>query len=83
MREILSGCIVMGASTSALFFFTFWRRTADRLFLLMGIAFLIMAVNGLFLGLASPSGEGSVPIYISRLVDFGLVAAAVVDKNRS
>lgn len=83
MRTLLSGCIVMGAATSALFFFQFWRKTADRLFLLMAIAFVIMSGNAVLLGLWDPSEEGGLTIYVSRLVAFGLVAAAVIDKNRS
>lgn len=82
MRALLSGFIVMGAATSALFFVRFWRRTRDRLFVLMATAFMIMAVNAAFLGLGEPSDEGRIPLYLSRLVAFGVVAAAVVDKNR-
>jgi len=83
VRTLLSGCIVMGAATSALFFFRFWRKTADRLFFLMAIAFVIMAGNAVLLGLWDPSEEGGLTIYVSRLVAFGLVAVAVIDKNRS
>lgn len=83
MRSLLSGWLAMGGAVSAFFFQRFWKRTADRLFLLLAVAFALMAVNAVLLGLLSPDHEQRTFVYVSRLLAFALVAMAVVQKNRS
>jgi hypothetical protein len=78
----LLGVIVMGSLSASAFFFRFWRRTRDLLFLGFSAAFLIEGVNrSAFLFLDAPN-EGHPVIYSVRLFSYALILAAVVYKNR-
>jgi hypothetical protein len=71
------------AWVAGLFFLRFWRETSDRLFLLFGTAFWLIALCWALLGLFSPIAEARPYIYAIRLVAFLLIIAAILDKNRS
>jgi len=79
----LLGAIVMASATAALFFLKFWRQTRDRLFLFFSAAFAIDALTRLFLALVPHSDEQEPLFYVGRLVTFGLIILAIVDKNTS
>ena len=68
--------------TVGLFFFRFWRDTGDRLFLLFGSAFWLLSLTWLLLALLDPAAETRPYVYAIRLVAFGLIIAATIDKNR-
>lgn len=73
----------MGAVLASLFFLRFWRKTSDRFFLAFAVAFLLLALNQ---GLAQWIGAADERIgytYLLRVVAFGLILAAVIDKNLS
>ena len=80
---------VLGASTMAclvivLFFARFWRDSGDRFFALFALAFLIFGVNRFVLLFLDEDDESRRTIvYLMRLGAFGLIIAAIVDKNRS
>jgi uncharacterized membrane protein HdeD (DUF308 family) len=78
----LAGASTLAAAAIALFFLRFWRDTRDRLFLLFAIAFAVFAANRLALTILDDEGEGRTLIYLARAGAFGLIIAAVVDKNR-
>jgi uncharacterized membrane protein HdeD (DUF308 family) len=78
----LLGAVAMGSLVAALFFLRFWQQTRDSFFLLFAIAFGLDAVTRLALGLFNPSQETEPLFYISRLVTFSLIIAAIVQKNR-
>jgi hypothetical protein len=81
MRQILIGMLVMGYAVGGLFFFRFWKKTRDRLFLLFGLAFVALGFQQLLLGLLDLTNE-SLPLpYLIRLFAFGLILFAIVDKN--
>jgi O-antigen/teichoic acid export membrane protein len=82
MRELFSGAIATAAFVAALYFFKFWRRSADRLFVLFAAAFALLAANAVALGLTHPVGEFEVAIYLVRLAAFVLILVAIIDKNR-
>jgi uncharacterized membrane protein HdeD (DUF308 family) len=73
----MAGCFV-----AALFFYRFWRRTLDRLFVWFSTAFLLLGVERLMLAVTHANETSSPLIYVLRLVAFGLIIAAIVDKNR-
>lgn len=77
----LAGAATIAAAAISLFFLRFWRDTRDRLFLLFAIAFAIFAVNRLALTIVDQEGETL--LYAARAGAFGLIIAAVADKNRA
>jgi Family of unknown function (DUF5985) len=80
--SVLMGAVAMASFVAMLFFLRFWRQTTDRLFLLFACAFGIDAVTRLGIGLANASEESEPLFYIGRLVMFGLIIMAIVQKNR-
>ena len=76
------GIIVTGSLVAAAFFFRFWRKTRDPLFLGFALAFLIEGLNRMsFLSLDDPTG-GSMVAYSIRLLSYLLILAAIAYKNR-
>jgi hypothetical protein len=86
MRHIitaeLTGAVAMASSVAALFFLKFWRQTRDRFFLFFSIAFGLDAVTRFVLGMTEPSNETEPLFYIARLITFGLIIVAIIQKNR-
>jgi peptidoglycan/LPS O-acetylase OafA/YrhL len=81
MIDFLSGAVTLGYLVAAAFFFSFWRKTADRLFLAFAIAFALFALNqGLAFALTVVSEPWSL-IYALRVIGFVVILAAIVDKN--
>ena len=82
MTEFLSGGSMVAALTIAYLFFRFWRRTADRFFVLFALAFVVFGVSRLALTVLGDN-ENAVFVYASRAAAFLLIIAAIVDKNRA
>jgi hypothetical protein len=70
------------ALVAGLCFLRFWRDTHDRLFVFFAVAFWLLALCWLLLAILSPTEETRPYIYAIRLAAFGLIIAAIVDKNR-
>ena len=83
MLTFLYGMTTMGCAVAALFFLRFWRQSLDRFFLLFALAFFILSVDYGILGLVSVANEWRPYVYGVRLLAFGLIIAAIGDKNRS
>ena len=83
MRQLLLGASAMGEVVAGLFFLRFYRSTRDRLFVLFGVAFLLLAGQAVAIGIAPPDAELRGLLYLPRLVAFGLIIAAIVGKNRT
>jgi hypothetical protein len=77
----LPGMIAMGLLTAGLFFFRFWRRTGDRLFIAFGLAFCLLALNQVLLAATGIPREEQSWIYLIRLAAFALIIVAIVGKN--
>jgi uncharacterized membrane protein HdeD (DUF308 family) len=82
MMLFLHGATCMGCLVAALYFLRFWRDTRERLFVLFGVAFMVLALNRAALALSHPTAESTPYFYLARLFAFLLIAYAVVDKNR-
>lgn len=80
--NFLSGAVMTASAVVGLFFLRFWRMTHDRLFLLLAIAFGLMAVERWILLLSPADGEYRPYVYLVRLVAFVVIAAGIVDKSR-
>lgn len=74
----LSGFLMMGYATAALFFLRFWRDSHDRLFAFFALGFALLAVQRALLPVVQPVEI----LYSVRLVAFLLMAAAIIEKNR-
>ena len=82
MDEMLIGGVAVAALVAGLFFFRFWLATGDRFFILFAAAFWIEAVHRIFIYQFAGRDEASPLYYLVRLVAYGLIIAAIVDKNR-
>lgn len=80
--DFFSGAAAMAALAAALYFFRFWRRTADRFFALFALGFAAFAVNRLVLVFVPRDNENSAYVYVIRLAAFVLILLAVLEKNR-
>lgn len=81
MWQFISGMTTMGMIIAGLFFFRFWRRTTDTLFVYFGASFWILALSQ---GLAAISGiprENQSWIYLLRLAAFLLLIIGIIGKN--
>ena len=81
LEGFLLGVIVTASLTASLFFFKFWKKTRDGLFLAFGASFLVEALNRIgFLFLDVPN-EGHPTIYLVRLLSYLLILGAIIRKN--
>ena len=81
--SFLMGGIAIGSLAAALFFWRFWRMTADRFFLYFALSFGVEALDRTILGLSAPLQEQEPLIYSLRLISYGLILVAIIDKNRT
>lgn len=82
MDNILIGSIATASFVIGLFFFRFWKSTADRFFLFFAISFWIEGANRLLLIATTGLHEDSPTYYLIRLVAYMLIVIAILDKNR-
>jgi hypothetical protein len=82
MQDFLTGVATCGSWGITAFFVRFWMETRDRFFALFAAAFLILSVNWLLVAVLHPSSETRPFFYLLRLLAFGLIILAVIDKNR-
>ncbi len=82
MNDMLLGAIAMASWVAGLFFLRFWRNSGDRFFLFFAIAFWIEAVSRCCMAFMHPLLESFPIFYLMRLLAFGLIFFAIVDKNK-
>jgi hypothetical protein len=80
---LINGAVAMGSAIAGLFFLQFWTRTRDRLFVFFALAFWILGLDWVAIGVLALPGEITYSLYLPRLLAFVLIIAAIVDKNRS
>ena len=80
-RAYVSGAIWILCWVAALFFFKFWRKSGERLFLFFAAAFGLLGIERI-VGLYG-RGEGDLEGYVIRLCAFVLILVAIVQKNRA
>jgi uncharacterized membrane protein HdeD (DUF308 family) len=81
MNELLMGAIAALSFVAGLFFFRFWRSTKDKFFLYFALSFCIEGVNRIAIALSFGS-ELEPVFYLVRVVAYGLIVLAIVQKNR-
>jgi hypothetical protein len=82
MEDFLGGALAVGSFVVGLFFARFWHSTRDRFFLLFALSFWIDSAHRVALYLLLDPDTTSATQYLPRLVAYGLIIAAIVDKNR-
>ena len=80
--SFIHGCVAMGCLVVAVFFFRFWQQSRDRLFQWFALAFLVLAVSYVMLGLIQLATERRVYVFALRLVAFTLILYGIYEKNR-
>jgi hypothetical protein len=83
MIDFLTGMNAAAAAVAGTFFVRFWYQTSDRLFASFAVAFFLLSVHWIGLGLTSPAYEFRPLLYGIRLVASLVILAAIVDKNRT
>jgi hypothetical protein len=83
LYPVLMGAVAMASLVATLFFLRFWRQTQDRFFLYFAAAFALDAAARVALALSHPGDEEEPFYYAARLVTFGLIIVAIIQKNRS
>jgi hypothetical protein len=79
--EFLSGATALAYLLAGVFFLRFWRKTRDRLFLHFAFAFWLFMLNQILSSILGANGEHTGYAYILRVLGFGLIILAIVDKN--
>jgi hypothetical protein len=82
LNLFLSGAMTMAALLIAVFFLKFWRKSKDRIFLIVAISFSILAVERVVMLILNIDDESQSTIYLFRLLAFLLIIFGVIDKNR-
>jgi hypothetical protein len=82
LNQFLYGAACMASMAIALFFFQFWNRSRDRLFVLFGFAFVILAFERVVLAAIHAQNEFVPYVFVIRLLAFLVIMVAIVDKNR-
>lgn len=87
VNQAISGAILLAALAVALFFRRFWRTSRERLFLMLSLAFALLAAERFALILLPlyfvPVHEESRHwVYLIRLAAFLLILLGILEKNR-
>ncbi len=82
LYDFLAGIVTGGFLIAGLFFFRFWHRTRDSLFLAFALAFWLLGLGQSILALGNVPVEERSWIFLIRLSAFALILAAIIRKNR-
>ncbi len=82
MEQFLSGMIVMGFAIAGLLFLRYWRQTHDPLFATFAASFFLLSLNYVWLAVTNIPVEERSPLYLVRLLAFGLIIVAIARSNR-
>lgn len=82
LTSALMGATAMASAVATLFFARFFKQTRDGFFLLFAVAFGIDAATRLLMAASQIASESEPFYYLARLVTFGLIIVAIVQKNR-
>lgn len=82
MEQFLSGAVVMGFAVAGLLFLSYWRRTRERLFLTFAASFFLLAANYTWLAITQIPVEERSPLFLVRLLAFGMIIVAIIQSNR-
>ena len=78
---MITGMIAMASLIIALFFLRFWRNSRDRFFLYFALSFGIEGIHRIVATLSYDENEDSPLHYLIRLLAYGLILWAILEKN--
>jgi hypothetical protein len=81
MYDLLTGAMAMASIVIGLFFLRFWRSTRDRFFLYFALSFLIEGAHRVYISMSLMWREDTPHHYLIRLLAYGLILWAILDKN--
>lgn len=81
VTDMLTGAIAMASTVIALFFLRFWRSTRDRFFMYFALSFGIEGAHRVYSALTYQDAEDSPLHYLVRLLAYGLIIWAILEKN--
>lgn len=81
--DYLAGLITAGFLACGLFFFRFYSRSRDILFLAFAVAFLLLALNAVVVVAIQEPDETRSWFYLIRVVAYMLIVLAIIRKNVS
>jgi hypothetical protein len=81
MWLFITGMTTMGFLLATLFFFRFWQRTSDRLFVYFGVSFLVLAISQAMIAISDIPREDQSWVYMLRLAAFLLLIIGIISKN--
>ncbi len=82
MYPLLNGAMFALSLVAALLFFNAFRRTQDRLFILFGIAFVVLGCERLIPALSERPEIDDPLDYVPRIIAFAIITLAIVDRSR-
>jgi hypothetical protein len=82
LDSFLSGGVFIACLAIALLFGRIHRKSPDRLFAYFAVAFALLAIERVLLAVVSASTEYAPYVYTVRLLAYGCIIVAIVDKNR-
>jgi Na+/proline symporter len=83
MNQFLWGVLAALSLVVAVFFWRFWRRTRDAVFVGLAAGFTLLTIHWAALGIVNPNDETRHYLYLVRFFGFLVMIAGVVAKNRS
>jgi hypothetical protein len=81
MRLFLLGATAMASAVAGLLFLRMWRESHDRLYILFACSFWLEAWARVGLALTADASEAQPALYLVRVAAYGLIVAAIIDKN--
>jgi hypothetical protein len=81
MSFFLLGATAMATATAGLLFLRMWRESRDRLYVMFAGAFWLEALARTLLLLGPDPREADPTRYVVRIVAYGMIVVAIVDKN--
>ena len=81
MTDLVTGMIAMASLIIGLLFLRFWRNTKDRFFLYFALSFGIEGIHRIVTTLTFDEHEESPLHYLIRLLAYGLILWAILEKN--
>lgn len=81
IHQLLPGAICMGYAVSGLFFFKFWSRTRDQLFVSFALALWVLALLRIAQSMLVQENELKAFLYFARLPAYGFILWNILRKN--